>query len=53
MILQVPHPIYDYETVGYGSGMLSKRANEWKEHSGMGELFLEDFKFLTKTWKAI
>lgn len=31
-----------WKTVGYESGMLSRRAKEWKEHSGIGELFLED-----------
>lgn len=37
-----PQSFRGWKTVGYESGMLSKGANEWKEHSGIGELFLED-----------
>lgn len=50
LTLRVPHRIGFFTVIkqpGDGSGMLPNRANEWRKHSGMGELFLEDFKVLT------
>lgn len=53
---ELPHPISSFKGEkqwAMGLECSPREQTKWKEHSGIGELFLEDFKFLTDAWKAI